>query len=165
MKLNQSNIFLTNLETDSVENTSEKYFNNWIEDIPYLNSSNTNAKIEDYKGNSGLSQYFQAIINIINVYKAQNTELLYNENKELLYNRSNSEDKNSIVGQFINNLNSYLLQIILQYKKMNDSLPEIIGDENSTLIEELNDRTTYFKNVNEELNEYKADFLKKLNII
>ena len=104
MKLNQSNIFLTNLETDSVENTSEKYFNNWIEDIPYLNSSNTNAKIEDYKGNSGLSQYFQAIINIINVYKAQNTELLYNENKELLYNRSNSEDKNSIVGQFINNL-------------------------------------------------------------
>ena len=89
---------------------------------------------------------------------------MYDRNGQLLFNRNNPEDKNSIVGQFINNVNNYMLPIITQYNKMGQSLSKIVNvDSNSdSLSEELNDRTPYFHRLNEELNEYKADFLKKI---
>ena len=159
MKLNQSYTLLNNLD----ENEND-FFSKWTSDISYFNNSNSNDKLENYNVSSGFAEYFAAIRQIIKDCEDKNTKELYNEDGELVYNRSNPEDINSIIGQFINNVNSYTFPIIQQYQNMQTSLLGIKGENSEFIIftEELDNQTTYFQTVNEELNEYKADFLKKI---
>lgn len=120
MKLNQSNTFLTNF--DDIDDARTKFFGNWTSDISYFDNYNSTTQIENYDGNSGFTDYFNEVKNIIKTCNDQNVEILYDENGKILYNRSNPEDINSLVGQFIFNVNKYMYPIIKQYQKMESSL-------------------------------------------
>jgi len=162
MKLNQSNTFLTNF--DDIDDARTKFFGNWTSDISYFDNYNSTTQIENYDGNSGFTDYFNEVKNIIKTCNDQNVEILYDENGKILYNRSNPEDINSLVGQFIFNVNKYMYPIIKQYQKMENSLEKAIkgNEKKETIIEDLNGWADYFQNVNEELDEYKDEFLKQI---
>lgn len=98
--------------------------------------------------------------NILNKCRAKNVNL-YSED-ELFYDKDNPDNLLSIIGKFNKEINEISNRLIEKYEKLNTSVLDIYYLGKDVYTEQLKNLSNDFKEISNDLNNYKSGFLEKV---